>query len=35
MIWCDEFGTKENVKFTVTISDDEKNATEKMKEYMI
>lgn len=35
LCWCDAFGNKENVKFTITISDDENNATEKMKEYMI
>lgn len=33
--WCEAFGTKENVKFTITISDDIANATDKIKKYII
>jgi len=29
--WCEEFSTRENVKFTITVSADAALATEKMK----
>ena len=32
--WCDAFGEKEFVKFTITLSADENNATEAMKAYL-
>ena len=35
LCWCDSFSDRENVKFTITISEDENKATDKMKEFMI
>ena len=32
--WCDDFSTKEGVKFTVALSADENTATEAMKAYL-
>jgi len=31
--WCESFGTKEHVKFTITISVDINKATERIKKY--
>lgn len=33
--WCNEFSERENVKFTLTISEDEANAPESIKKYII
>lgn len=33
--WCENFSQKENVKFTITISDDEANAPESIKKFLI
>jgi hypothetical protein len=32
--WCEKFGKRENVKFTITVSADLSLATEKMKKYL-
>lgn len=33
--WCDKFSEREKVKFTITISGDEKEASEGIKKYFI
>ena len=33
LVWCESFSTRENVKFTITISADVSLATDKVKSY--
>ena len=34
LAWCDEFGQKNNVNFTILLSQDPETATETMKKYL-